>query len=221
MSCCCKANGSALPSINTRPQNLKLKEYSADGSNALQEQPTLEGELELAQWCLKHKLDVAARAHWFRVLSYEPDHPQALKHLGLVQFQGQLLTHDELAEKKKAAGRELIAVDTWKKRLAVWRHDLSSTDEPRRAEALANIRAITDPDVVFPFEQVLVSKEPLNSQRADFSLAMISALSAMREPQVTEALVRQAALSKWPQAKAAAVEELNSRKLLEGTFRMS
>lgn len=82
-----------------------------------------EVERDLAQWCLKHKLDVEARYHLRKLLDFAPDDALALRELGLFSYEGELLTKPDIAARKKAAESQKHGLTYWKPRLAAWRRD--------------------------------------------------------------------------------------------------
>src|SRR5437868_2173910 len=57
---------------------------------------TSDGQLELARWCHKQKLDDEERLHWWTLLNKKPRNADAIKALQLRRFQGLLLTSEEI-----------------------------------------------------------------------------------------------------------------------------
>jgi hypothetical protein len=173
-----------------------------------------EAERELAQWCLKHKLDVEFKYHLRKLLEFTPDDPIALHELGLHAYEGELLTKPEIAARKKEAESRQHGLSYWKPRLTAWRRDLNDTDEAKRDEALSQIRAITDVEVIGAFEAVLAESDPA-AKTSEFSREMIGVLGRMQDARATFALVREAVLSQWPDAQEAAVAELKRHELTD------
>jgi hypothetical protein len=172
-----------------------------------------EHERMLAEWCLKHKFVAEAQIHWRKLLNYEPADPVALRELGLHPYKGELLSSQEIATRRKESELRQRAQIYWKPRLAALRRECNNLDNAKRAQARAEIGAITDPEVIPTFETLLQT----DGQPGDveFGLAMIRALAAMSDRRATEALVREAALSKWPEVRAAAIAALKPRDLME------
>ena len=59
---------------------------------------TIDGQIGLARWCSKHKLDDQARAHLTRVLEFDPNHAEARQRLGFRSVNGTWVDERDIAE---------------------------------------------------------------------------------------------------------------------------
>jgi hypothetical protein len=56
---------------------------------------TPQGELALARWCRKNRLETEGRVHWLHVLQVQPQHEEALNALGMRWERGRLVSHEQ------------------------------------------------------------------------------------------------------------------------------
>lgn len=174
-----------------------------------------QGQLALARWCRKNKLNEEARFHWASVLSVDPANEEALRAVDMRWQDGRLLTREEIAQ-QKAQLRELNrAIKSWGPAIAKWRRAVSGGDAAKREAALDEIRALTTTAVIPALEQVTLGPRAGEKKHAkestDISLVVVDALEKMPEQAATESLVRHAVLSAIPEARAAAIERLKPR----------
>jgi hypothetical protein len=64
-----------------------------------------EDHRELAHWCKKNQLTDEGRIHWAKVLEFDPADAEAISALGLLPYEGQLLTRGQIDELKQQAGK--------------------------------------------------------------------------------------------------------------------
>lgn len=125
---------------------------------------TVEGQLELAEWCRLKGLTSQRVQHLQRVIELEPDHEKARAALGHTWQEGQWVDRDEMMASKgyvKYKGKyittlemeliektedEVAAEKAWYPKIRLWVNWLKGSQLERQAEALANLRAVTDPD---------------------------------------------------------------------------
>jgi phosphoglycolate phosphatase-like HAD superfamily hydrolase len=161
---------------------------------------TVEGQLELSEWCRKEKLNAERFAHLERVIALEPDHAQARRALGYYQMNGQWSKRDDLMEKRgliKHNGRWLTQQEidlaekkrdqelqekAWFQKVDRWR-DAIHNNRRDRDQALASLQAIKDPAAVKALASVL---------KRETSLAMrvlfIEILAALDSPEAARVL---------------------------------
>ncbi len=173
------------------------------------------GQLELARWCRKNNLDEEARFHWASVLSVDPNHEEALRAMDMRWHNGQLLTHDEIAEQKDELRESKRAAKKWKSTVARWRREVSGSDAAKREAALEEIRSLSDADAIFAIEELTLgrdtSREEASDDYCDISLALVEALGNMPEHDATLSMVRHAVWSPSEDVRETAIESIKKR----------
>jgi PBS lyase HEAT-like repeat len=127
---------------------------------------TAQAQWDLAEWCRQKSLGKERETHLRKVVELDPEHTAAHRALGHVRHQGQWASHEEIMISRgfvKYKGKfllpqeiELIQQDErvseaekgWFKRVKMWQGWLDSDRPDRRAEGLAQLQAIHDPDAV-------------------------------------------------------------------------
>ena len=127
---------------------------------------TVEGQWQLAQWCLEHKLSAERRPHLQRLIELDPDHREARAALGYSKVDGAWVQPDQLMKQKgyvlykgrwvfpqevellEQNRKDELAEKEWFGKLKRWRDELSGRDPLRAEKARDNIRAINDPYAV-------------------------------------------------------------------------
>lgn len=159
---------------------------------------TARAHLELARWCRRERLPDEARYHWLSVLQANADNQEALKALGVVWHEGQLVEHEEADRLKEEARRERRARDAWRARLAGWTKAMSQGGAAAD-RALYDVRRIEDTAAIEPFERLASGAEKVTDTEAErrrqLSLAFIDALKLMPRFEATASLVRHAVLA--------------------------
>ncbi len=74
---------------------------------------TEQGQVQLVRWCMKHRLDDQARAHWTKVLTFNPDQQEARRQLGFQKINGTWVSRQEVAEAKAQAREFQASVSRW------------------------------------------------------------------------------------------------------------
>jgi hypothetical protein len=121
---------------------------------------TATGQLGLAQWCRKHGIVDEERLHWRILLAMQPDHPEAIKRLGLRKYKGWLLTPDEI---KKARAKEIQlkrVAKIWTPRLKKIRGTIKHGDATEREAAIRELQSIKDPLAIPSIEEVFSNEGP-------------------------------------------------------------
>ncbi len=98
--------------------------------------------------------------------------------------------------------------------MTAWRRDVDGPDQAKRDEALSQIRAITDVEVIGPFEGLLAETNP--AATSTFSREMIGVLGRMQDAQAHVCPGRSSALQpRWPDARDAAIVQLKRHELTD------
>lgn len=165
---------------------------------------TLEGQLELANYCLQRGLTEQERAHLSRVLDFDPEHGAARARLGFSRRNGEWISS---AEQRLATARQREQVDAirkWRPQIraimAVLTHKVkaSADDARERERSLAKLAAITDPLAIAAIEQELFAYlGKVNAQPGSFEhkvecvvRPLIRAIGRIPQPQAAESLAR-------------------------------
>lgn len=161
---------------------------------------TVEGNLELAQWCQENGLPSRQKIHLRRVLELEPDHAEARRKLGYRRMlDGQWRTaEEEMAEQGKVfyngrwmskqekealenKKKDKYAVQKLTKSIARWRTDIGTR---KNDEAIANLESLMDPLAVPGLTQAL-KKEKRQSVRK----LLLKALGRIGTPEAWKVLM--------------------------------
>lgn len=173
------------------------------------------GQLALARWCRKNKLEDEAKFHWASVLSVQPQNEEARRALEVRWENGRLVTHAEALEAKERLRAWNRAAKKWAPRIAQWQRALGGSDAAARDAALEEIRSLTAVEAIPALEEITLGRDAVGNRRGakwrDLSLAFIAALDAMPEHAATESLVRHAVFSPAAQVRAQAIESLKKR----------
>lgn len=143
-------------------RRLVVEEYE---TLAQQIDEAVEPHWQMAEWCRERTLLPQREHHLRRVVDLDPEHAAARRILGYTKTDGVWMTRDELMTSRgyvKYKGkyvlpqelvliqqeeRETDAEKSWYKRVNMW-HGWLFDRADRRAEALSNFRALTDPHAV-------------------------------------------------------------------------
>ena len=150
---------------------------------------TINGNLQLAQWCRKKGLEEQERAHLLRVLDFDANHRGARTRLGFRQINGQWITPLELkrAQQQFAADQQDFA--TWGPRVEKLRKQFRNGSRPQREAARQQILQIHDRAAIVALEQILArDSEPS-------ALLAIETLDRLSDFEATRALARIAVMS--------------------------
>jgi hypothetical protein len=168
--------------------------------------------LQLAEWCRDHRLPDEERYHWANVLLAQPDHATARERLQLHEYRGGLFTQRQIDELEAAARLEKKNLAAFKPRFTALCRDACTNDEPRRAAALSQLRAASDPAAIAALESA-VERASENSSKfsTDLQLAMVAALGNMPQYEATLRLLNHAVFSPQGDVRQAAAEALKLR----------
>jgi hypothetical protein len=152
---------------------------------------TLKGHVAMAEWCRDEKLPMQERAHWFKVLQFDADHPNARMRLGYVQVGPNWVTRQEIESTRLRESAAQQAYKKWSTVLRPIRIAFESEDPARTASAREKLAGLRDPAAIPALEAVL---SPLNIEAAT---AVVAALRKMKGPEATVGLARQAVFAEW------------------------
>jgi hypothetical protein len=153
---------------------------------------TVDGQIDLARWCLKRNLPDQARAHLTRVLEMNGDQPEARRLLGQRQVAGNWLDESEINKVEAEVQKQLAALRKWKSRLEKINTNLDRGKRQSDA-ARKELMAISDPEAAVAIEVILCANG------GDKALTGIEALKKLKGREPAASLTRLALLGGWEQ----------------------
>jgi hypothetical protein len=167
---------------------------------------TMDGQIRLARWCSKHKLEDQARAHLTRVLEFDPNHAEARQQLGFRSVNGTWVNDRDLAEAGTSARKASTAAAKWVPRLEKLRDRLGGGNAGQREKARRDLLALRDPDAVEAINTVFCQ------ETSETALLGITLLQNIPSPRAAAVLAWHAVFSPWPQVAQAAATALQSQE---------
>ena len=167
---------------------------------------TAEAQLDLGVWAEDRGLKDQARAHYTAATRLDPRKDVAWKRLGYKKHDGRWQTDAQLAADRADAEAQKDADRRWEPLLTKWRDLLGKP--ARRAEAEANLLAVTDPRAVPAIARVFGRAEA-DQPRAVQLLAQVDSIAASR------GLATLAAFGKSAETRRLATETLRGRDARE------
>lgn len=166
---------------------------------------TASGQMELATWCQKRRLDDQARAHLTRVLQLDPNHVQAHRKLGHRLMAGAWIPQQEFQQLRERERTWQKNLSKWKPKVRYLRQELIGDIARQRKRAKTRLLEIRDPAAIPALESVLsaTSKEE--------ALLLIEATDNITDHAASRSLARQAVFSEWRPVRYAAAEKLRDR----------
>lgn len=156
---------------------------------------TVQGQMQMADWCRDHGLKAQRQTHLDRVLQLDPDQPEVRRLLGYRKVKDKWMTHDEEmadkgyvkvhdshtgeirwktpqeADNDANAQKQLKAEAEWRKKITRWRAWL---DGRQAEQGKKNLLAIIDPMAIVPLGERL-KKDP----RYDARLIYVEVLARL------------------------------------------
>lgn len=183
--------------------------------------PTVEGQLTLADWCRARGLVSQRIERLQQVIELEPDHKKARAALGHIWQEGQWVDQDEMMAARgyvKYKGRyittlemeliekteeEVEAEKAWYPKIRLWVNWLRGSHLGRQADALANLRGVTDPDAC-----PAVVKFLADDANASLRQLAVQVLSQPGGPKPVAGLTKLMVLDPEPELRKAALDAL-------------
>jgi hypothetical protein len=170
----------------------------------------LADHVALAQWCMREGLTHEERYHWAVVLLSDPKHPQARRQLGLREYRGALYTDAQIAAERQQRKQAEADVRRFRPRFVELCRQARSPSKSMRGTALKKIGEVADPGAIASLEESVQrnSKEPTDLLTRDLQLALVTALSNVREHEATRRLLHYAVSSPIAEVRKLAAESL-------------
>ena len=200
-----KVRGEVLPLVEVvrrATSDAQLREYrelrAEHGGDA-------DGQLALAQWCRRREMAEEEQLHWRIVLAMEPDNLDAIKALGLREFQGMLLTPNEIEQVKREAAAAKKAARLWVPKLKKWKHAIEDGNDKERVEALRQLQLIDDPQALPSLEEIFSLED------AKIAVTLVEVLDRMPHANAADLLAWVAVESKDEYVRQTAAKALEAR----------
>lgn len=168
---------------------------------------TSTGQIELADWCRRHKLPEQERAHLQAAMDRAPaaDHTAILERLGNTQFGNVWLSREQIEQWQALNRRTEKALQRCGSRIEKLAERLDGS--PRQQEtAVAAISQLTEVDLIPVMEYTLCGRSEAGAAAA------VQAFGKMDACEATWALAKQAVFSNWPRVREQATRQLKGRK---------
>ena len=145
---------------------------------------TIQGNLQLADWCRKKGLPDQERAHLMRILDFNMNHPAARTRLGFRQVNGQWVTSTDVKQARQRFKTDQKNFATWGPRIDRLRQQFRNGNPAQRKIAQQRLLEINSDDAIVALEQVLArDSEPS-------ALLAVEALHHLSHYEATQALAR-------------------------------
>jgi hypothetical protein len=185
---------------------------------------TVQGQLQMAQWCKEHDLPAQRKTHLERVIQLDPDQVEARRSLGYQKYKDQWMMYEEVQADKgyvKVGDRwltqpqaELQADQTkqrkaeieWVRKISRWRALL---DGRTAEEGARNLRAISDPMAIFGLNERLVKKPDVKSEAR---LMYVEALGRINHPAARRSLAICAIDDELDEVRLCCLDELEKQR---------
>lgn len=179
----------------------RLEAYRGHRAEA---EPTVAGQLALADWCRSQRLIHQERAHLVAVVLLEPDHAAARRRLGDTRVDGRWVPAETLAARRAADRAVAEATRTHRQTLTslAGRIGAGSVSHDEAVDRLAEFRS---PGAIAAMETVL------SSAHEPAARCVVAALVLDRSPAATASLVRHAVAARWPAVRREAAAGLAAR----------
>ncbi|QEF98220.1 hypothetical protein Mal15_22690 [Stieleria maiorica] len=121
---------------------------------------SLSGEITLARWCRRNELADRERMHWRNVIAFDNTNDEARKRLKLRDFQGQLVTTDQIEAYKQASTSNRRAHRVWGPKLNRLRREIEGNPNSHDSAAWKEVAEIKDSDAIPSMAKLVPTAEP-------------------------------------------------------------
>lgn len=167
-------------------------------------EPTLESQLQLADFCKRHQLREQERAHLTAVLELESNHADARRRLNHQLIDGHWRTQTEVVAARRQTKEVALATQKYQGTLVGLGQKLRD-QKISSEEALQVLSDMRDPAVI-PAWEVSVS-----TPSAEGGLVVVKTLKEMPQAEASLSLARHALYTRWPEVELSAVDALRGR----------
>ena len=179
--------------------------------------PTVDDQVALAQWCRKNKLGDEEQVHWLSVLQLQPNHPDAVKALGLRPYQGMLMTKDQIAQMKERMQALNKAIEWWRLPVTRWRNAIDGHETSPPTDVREKVSKVSDSIEMLGLQrslwQCVGMKRDQRRQFHAMSSELIQVLADNPHPAGAQCLTWLAVLSQYEDVRTAAAAGLKRHPL--------
>jgi tetratricopeptide (TPR) repeat protein len=161
----------------------------------------------LGEWCDDAGLFGPALLHRTTALRMKPNLRDVQQKLGLVRYRNGFVAADQLEQIQKDEQAYAESFKHWTRRLERLQRDASVDSPNRQALASQELREIEDPAAIPAMEALSVEGGPV------FGVAVTESMAKMSAGAATNALLRQAVCSQYPEVRQAASIALREKNL--------
>ena len=163
-------------------------------------------QTDMARWCVKHRMEDQAKAHYSNVLSMAPDHQEARRQLGYVMLNGTWVSPQEIADARQRIESVQVSLSRRTPELEKLLKKMGSSNRQARQLARDELMRVKDPDYVPAIESMLCS------QGGETSLLGVKLLKEMKAKEAAQSLAWQAVFSPWEPVQRAAANALKDQE---------
>jgi hypothetical protein len=196
---------------------------------------TVEGQMDLANWCAKNYLSVVEKNHLKRVIELSPDHEKARHRLNYEKYQGEWLTKDEVLKRKglltyngrARTAQEIELIEqrkqtdlkekSWFAAIKRIREDLDSRDRSKAEAAKAKLLSLDDPNsvkaIVFYFDRENDKKAADLAKAHIMKLWLVEVLAKLGEGDALTALVNYSLDDRDEEVRIACLEAVSKHRI--------
>jgi hypothetical protein len=153
---------------------------------------TVQGQLQMAEWCRDHGLAAQRKTHLERVLQLNPDQADARRILGYHKFKDEWMTVEEEkaaegyvkrdgkwmtqpdAELYDSRAKQRKAESEWRAKINTWRKWLDGT---RSEQGAKNLRSIKDPMAIAALGDLLTKKKDPRSEARQIYVEVLARMN--------------------------------------------
>jgi hypothetical protein len=165
-----------------------------------------DSQTDMARWCVKHRMEDQARAHYSNVLSLAPDHQEARRRLGFMMIGGGWVSPQEIADARQRIENAQAALVRRAPELEKLLKRMDSSNPQAREMARKELMRVKDADYVPAIEAVMCT------QGGEMALLGIKLLKEMKAKEAAQSLAWQAAFSPWEPVQKAATAALKDQE---------
>lgn len=168
-------------SLPTQQADIELRAYEDMRRRATE---TVEGQWQLAVWCLRSGYLDQGRAHLQRTIDMAPEHTGARQLLGYRRVSNQWISPFQLAEFQRRSTALRVGLQTYGKQLNQLAHDFKTRSEAVRNNARRQLLEIKDVAAIGAVEAIIA---PVNAEAATAGLDWLATIA---DPEATRSMVR-------------------------------
>ncbi|MEO1524512.1 MAG: polymorphic toxin-type HINT domain-containing protein [Planctomycetota bacterium] len=163
------------------------------------------GQTALALWCRKFGLRDQEQFHWANVLRINPTSTEARQRLRLRDFNGTLMTNEQIEDHKMILRRQRDSAKKWNPLIEKWMEQIEHSTTPEWTDAWSKLELLDEVDAVRPLLAAFEDAE-LHSQQQ-----IIKTIANIRDQTATDALIQIAVNAREPELRTAAAKQLGKR----------